>query len=225
MFKIRTAKKKSEAASAPKRAKAGANNKKPAKARAKGAAEGKARKGALPKPLAKPLPKAAAVRGGSAREGKRGKGAATTARKDLVLRKRTPGPRIDLGVGPHSVEPAPGTPPSSGLLAAKAAIDKKATDVVLLDVREVSGLCDEMLVVTARSVPHLQSVADAVEEALRKAGERVVHRDGLAGAEPDWVLLDYGDLMVHVFRPESRESYALEAYYAEARLVARWKND
>jgi ribosomal silencing factor RsfS len=53
----------------------------------------------------------------------------------------------------------------------------------------------------------------------------VVHRDGLAGAEPDWVLLDYGDLMVHVFRPESRASYALEAYYAEARLLARWKND
>jgi ribosome silencing factor RsfS/YbeB/iojap len=201
MFKLRKAAPKSaDSHSAKSSAK-----KKPKDATAK--AKGKAKPGAKARganPKGKPLSK---PRGAS------------------PLRKRSAAPRVDLRIGAETIEPAAGTPESAGLIAARAAMDKKGTEVVLLDVSEISGLCDEMLVVSARSVPHLSAVADGVEEALRKAGERVVHRDGLAGAEPDWVLLDYGNLMVHIFRPEARQNYGLEAYYAEARLIAKWKND
>jgi ribosome-associated protein len=142
-----------------------------------------------------------------------------------VLRKPAARPPVDIGIGAVEVAPAAGTPRSIGLVAAEAAIDKKAFDVVLLDVRGISGLCDEMLVVSARSVTHLSAVCDGVEEVLRKLGERVLHSDGRHAAEPDWILLDYGDLMVHVFRPEARELTQLEAYYASARLVAKWQNE
>jgi ribosome-associated protein len=176
----------------------------------------------------KPKPKAKAKPASKSRGAKSASKPALRAlpkpHKENALRKRGARPH-DLGIGAHTIEPAAGTPETSGIIAARASMEKKATDVVLLDVREISGLCDEMLVVSARSVPHLSAVADGVEEALRKAGERVVHRDGLAGAEPDWVLLDYGNLMVHIFRPEARQNYGLEAYYADAKLVAKWKND
>jgi ribosome-associated protein len=142
-----------------------------------------------------------------------------------ALRKRVAPPKVNLGIGAVNVAPPADEPRTLGRAAAEAAIDKKATDIVLLDVREISGLCDEMLVMTARSVPHLGAVADGVEEALRKQGERLIHSDGRRSAEPDWLLLDYGNLMVHIFRSEARDSYRLEDYYAEARLVAKWKNE
>ncbi|HXC63767.1 MAG TPA: ribosome silencing factor [bacterium] len=150
---------------------------------------------------------------------------AKTARSGAVLRKRVAPPKLHLGIGAVNIAPPVDEPRTLGRDAAEAAMDKKATDIVLLDVREISGLCDEMLVATARSVPHLNAVADGVEEALRKQGERLIHSDGRRSAEPDWLLLDYGNLMVHIFRAEARDSYRLEDYYAEARLVAKWKNE
>jgi|GEM_PF-644672 ribosome-associated protein len=147
------------------------------------------------------------------------------ARPGAVLRKRVAPPKANLGIGAVNIAPPADEPRTLGRDAAEAAIDKKATDIVLLDVREISGLCDEMLVMTARSVTHLGAVADGVEEALRKQGERLIHSDGRRSAEPDWLLLDYGNLMVHIFRAEARDSYRLEDYYSEARLVAKWKNE
>lgn len=222
MFKLRQVSKKKDAPSTAKRAPKRSTAKDATK---KKAAERPAREAATKKRALKPADKAVAKRVGKALPKPNSKGAATTQRRDLVLRKRTVAPMHDLGIGAQSVEPAKDALNSTAVLAGKAAVEKKATDVVVLDVREVSGLCDEMVVCTARSVPHLNAVADAIEEALRNAGERVVHRDGLAGSEPDWILLDYGDMMVHIFRPEARESYALEAYYGQARLLAKWKND
>jgi ribosome-associated protein len=148
----------------------------------------------------------------------------TLLKNGVGLRKRNAGPRVDLGIGPADIVPGPGIPRSAGQVAVEAAIEKKATDVLWLDVRGLSSLCDEMVLATARSVPHLQAVGDFVEEALRKHGERVLHRDGLRGAEPDWLLLDFGDLLVHLFRPEARENYQLETFYAQARVLGRWKN-
>jgi ribosome-associated protein len=150
---------------------------------------------------------------------------AKPARPGAVLRKRVAPPKANLGIGAVNIAPPADEPRTLGRAAAEAAIDKKATDIVLLDVREISGLCDEMMVATARSVPHLNSVADGIEESLRKQGERLIHSDGRHSAEPDWLLLDYGNLMVHIFRAEARENYRLEDYYAEARLVAKWKNE
>jgi len=141
------------------------------------------------------------------------------------LRKPAPKRAVDLGIGAVEILPLKEAARTTGILAAEAAMDKKAFDVVVLDVRGISGLCDEMVVASARSATHLSAVCDGVEEALRKAGERVLHSDGRRSAEPDWILLDYGDLMVHLFRPEAREQTRLEDYYASARLVAKWKNE
>jgi ribosome-associated protein len=130
---------------------------------------------------------------------------------DSRLGKRSPlrkpvarGP-VDVGVGAVEILPLPGNAASIGITAAEAALEKKAFDV--------------------RSVTHLGALCDAVEEAMRKKGERVLHSDGRHAAEPDWILLDYGDLMVHLFRQEARDHTRLEDYYASARLVAKWKNE
>jgi ribosome-associated protein len=142
-----------------------------------------------------------------------------------TLRKPAPRLAVDDGIGPVEIAPPKDAPRTIGIAAAEAAMDKKAFDVVVLDVRGISGLCDEMVVASARSVTHLSAVCDGVEEALRLQGERVLHADGRHSSEPDWILLDYGDLMVHLFRPEARLQTRLEDYYASARLVAKWKND
>jgi ribosome silencing factor RsfS/YbeB/iojap len=165
-------------------------------------------------------PRAAAPQAAVARDGKR-----ELLRKLPVLRKPTPRSPVDVGIGAVEIAPPKDAPRTIGIAAAEAAMDKKAFDVVVLDVRGISGLCDEMVVASARSVTHLSAVCDGVEEALRKQGERVLHSDGRHAAEPDWILLDYGDLMVHLFRPEARLQTRLEDYYASARLVAKWKND
>lgn len=146
-------------------------------------------------------------------------------KRDPLLHRPAPRPAPDLGIGAVEISPPKGAPRTIGIMAAEAAMDKKAFDVVVLDVRGISGLCDEMVIASARSVTHLGAVCDGVEEALRKQGERVVHSDGRHSAEPDWILLDYGDLMVQLFRPETRDHTRLEDYYASARLVAKWKND
>lgn len=109
--------------------------------------------------------------------------------------------------------------------AVQAAIDKKGFDILVLDVAEISGLCDRMILCSARSTTHLSSVADAIEDALRKAGQRLLHSDGRRTAEPEWLLLDYGDLMVHVFRQQARTDYQLEEYYSSGKVLAKIAND
>jgi len=115
-------------------------------------------------------------------------------------------------------------PEEPAMKAAQAAIDKKATDILVLDVAEISGLCDRMILCTATSTTHLSAVSDAIEEALRKAGQRLLHSDGRRTAEPEWVLLDYGDLMIHVFRKQARADYLLEEYYVDGKVLAKFSN-
>jgi ribosome-associated protein len=122
---------------------------------------------------------------------------------------------------------APATPANllqadePAMQAAQAALDKKAFDILVLEVAEISGLCDRMIICSARSTTHLSAVSDAIEDALRKAGQRLLHSDGRRTAEPEWVLLDYGDLMVHVFRQQARSDYQLEEYYSDGKVLAK----
>lgn len=223
MFKLKTNAQRPPADAAPAGEKKGA--KKAHKSGVKRDPKSAARAGG--KAVSKSTSKVAPRRSAQSADGKahRSRGAATTQRLDTVLRKRNAGQRVDLGIGAVSIEPSAGAPRTLGLQAAEAVMEKKGTDVTVLDVREISGLCDEMVVATARSVTHLNALADGVEEAMRKLGERLIHADGRHSAEPDWILLDYGNMMVHLFRAEARENYRLDAYYAEARLLAKWKND
>ena len=90
--------------------------------------------------------------------------------------------------------------------------DMKAEDTITIDLRGKSAIADYMVVTSGRSNRHVGSVADRVLEDLHKAGNRHVRVEGMPLC--DWVLIDAGDVIVHVFRPEARAFYGLEKMWA-----------
>ncbi len=96
-------------------------------------------------------------------------------------------------------------------LAARAADERKASDTVVLDLRERSPLADFFVVTSGTSTPHLRAIAEHVEQALDAAGARTPRREGGDGAR--WILLDYGDVVVHIFHHAEREFYSLESLW------------
>ena len=86
--------------------------------------------------------------------------------------------------------------------------DSKAENIVSIDIQGKSSLCDYMVVASGRSHRHVGAVADHLLKAIKDAGLGQARVEGLAGA--DWVLIDSGDVIVHVFRPEVRDFYNLE---------------
>ena len=103
-------------------------------------------------------------------------------------------------------------------LAASAALDKKALDVAVLDLQGLSGIADFFLICSARSAPQADAIGDAVRAALRSHGVRPRHSEG--SAESGWLLLDYGDVVVHVFLEETRGYYSLERLWGDAPLLS-----
>lgn len=103
-------------------------------------------------------------------------------------------------------------------VAAVAADDKKATDIVLIDLTQVSDVCDYFLICTAANKPQLDAVIEAIEEKVKaNCGERPLAVEGRAGS--NWVLIDYGVVVAHVFKPEVRDFYRLERLWGEAPRV------
>jgi ribosome-associated protein len=101
------------------------------------------------------------------------------------------------------------------LIAAEAMSDKKATDIVALDVSQLLVVTDYFVIGTGRTNVQVRAIADEVEEQLRvKGSEKPIGREG--AGEDKWVLLDYGDFVVHVFQPEERDFYRLERLWADA---------
>ena len=103
-------------------------------------------------------------------------------------------------------------------VAARAALDKKALDVVVLDLQGLSGIADFFLLCSARSTTQADTIADAVRAALRGHGVRPRHSEG--SAESGWLLLDYGDVVAHVFLEATRGFYALERLWGDAPLLS-----
>ena len=101
--------------------------------------------------------------------------------------------------------------------AAQAALDRKALDPVVLDVRQLSGVTDYYLLCSGRSTTHLRSIADGIREEMKSADARLLHGEGTP--ESGWLLLDYGDVLVHVFLEETRVYYALERLWGDAPTV------
>jgi ribosome-associated protein len=99
-------------------------------------------------------------------------------------------------------------------LAAKAALDRKAIDLIVLDVHALSSVTDYFLVCSGRSTTHLASITEAIRAALKETGVRPLHAEGTT--ESGWVLLDYGDVLVHVFLEDTRAYYALERLWGDA---------
>jgi ribosome-associated protein len=101
------------------------------------------------------------------------------------------------------------------LLAAEAASDKKGEDLVALDVSELLVVTEYFVIATGRTNIQVRAIADEIEEQLRvKAGEKPIGREGMG--EDKWVLLDYGDVVVHVFQPDERDFYRLEKLWGDA---------
>lgn len=102
-------------------------------------------------------------------------------------------------------------------IAAEAAISKGGEDLVALDVSEPLPLVDIFLLVTGNSERNVAAIADEVEDRLLRAGHKRVRREGRAEAR--WVLLDFGDLVVHVFHAEERVYYGLERLWKDCPVV------
>lgn len=107
------------------------------------------------------------------------------------------------------------------LSAARAADDKKAEEVVVLDVRKSSPVADYLVIVTALSRPHLQALEDKIEQDLLAEGLALHHRS--RPQTDQWRVLDYGGVLIHLMRAEARELYALERLHVEAKEVA-WRS-
>lgn len=98
--------------------------------------------------------------------------------------------------------------------AARAADDKKATDLQILEVADILAVVDLFALVTASNPRHLKAVGEEVERVLREQHERKpLRREGTP--DSGWMLLDYGDLVVHLFSSDRREFYALERLWAD----------
>ena len=101
--------------------------------------------------------------------------------------------------------------------AARAALDKRATDLLVLDVRRVSTVADYFVLCSGKSTTHVESISEAIREDLKTDGTRPLHTEGVA--ESGWILLDYGDVLVHVFLEDTRAYYALERLWGDAPAV------
>jgi ribosome-associated protein len=103
------------------------------------------------------------------------------------------------------------------MTAIAAARDKKATDIVVLDLRKTGAFTDYFLICTGANPRQVHAIADAVEQALKTRQVRPSHLEGYQRAE--WVLVDYFDFVVHVFSPSARSFYGLERLWGSASRI------
>ncbi len=113
--------------------------------------------------------------------------------------------------------PATASTAAQAQRAAALCLDRKAVDIVILDLRQVSSATDYFVVASGTSDTHVRAIAEHVLEELRKEGVRTHHVEGLQAGR--WVLLDYVDFVVHVFHPVLREFYQLERLWSDADVI------
>lgn len=118
-------------------------------------------------------------------------------------------------MGEQDVRHGVAAPLEIARVAALAADDKKATDILVLDLSGLSDVCDYFLICTAQNRPQMDAIVDGIREKVARNCElHPISSEGRQGAS--WVLIDYGATVVHVFRPESREYFRLERLWSEA---------
>lgn len=100
----------------------------------------------------------------------------------------------------------------------KAADDKKAQDIKILDLKEVSPITDYFMICTGSSSTQTKAIADNIEEEIeKKQGIRILRKEGYQ--QGNWILLDYGSVVAHIFKPEEREFYNIERLWGDARQL------
>lgn len=106
----------------------------------------------------------------------------------------------------------------NGVKAAyKGLDDKLAVDIRVLDIREISPIADYFVIASGNNSNQIKAMADSVEEELYKAGFHLNHSEGMQSGS--WILLDFGDIIVHLFNKEDRDFYSLERIWGDAREV------
>jgi len=98
--------------------------------------------------------------------------------------------------------------------AARLTLTKRAEDVVILDLRELEGVCDFFVIATGHSEIQVRAIADAVDDGLRVRGLKPWHSEGFEARR--WILLDYVDFVVHIFHARAREYYLLDKLWGDA---------
>jgi ribosome-associated protein len=159
--------------------------------------------------------------------GRKAPPAAKGARPGLKQAALRPGAKVPARKAPAPAAPvsapvvAAKLPPDDGQLRSLAAVhagaDKKAENPVILDVRGLSGVADYFVLLSAESDRQAAAVADAVDDRLTAMGAQRLGAEGRSGG--GWVLLDFGDVVVHVMSQESRGFYDLEGLWADAPRV------
>lgn len=103
-------------------------------------------------------------------------------------------------------------------MAARVAEEKKAKDILILDLREVTSFTDFFVICTSANPRQAQAIADEIGKQLKTLGELPISSEGYDSAE--WVLLDYGDFLVHIFSEAARKYYDLERLWRPAKVVS-----
>ena len=98
-----------------------------------------------------------------------------------------------------------------------SALERKAEDPVILDMRELTSFADAFVILTGRSDRQVRAIADGIRRALRARGERPLGVEGLESSR--WALIDATDVIVHVFDSDSREEYALDRLWSDAKRI------
>lgn len=107
------------------------------------------------------------------------------------------------------------------LITAEAALEKKAYDILILEIRELTSIADFFVICSGKSDRQVQAIATNIETELRKRGIKPLGIEGFR--EGRWVLLDYGDVVVHVFYAPVRAFYDLEGLWADAPRLKEWE--
>ncbi|MEK6714787.1 MAG: ribosome silencing factor [Candidatus Omnitrophota bacterium] len=102
-------------------------------------------------------------------------------------------------------------------LAVKLAEDKKCENPIILHISKVSNLCDYFVILSAESSRRVETIAEAIKDGFEKKSIKILHYEGKDTCL--WVLLDTGDVIVHVFRSDMREFYALERLWSSAEVI------
>ena len=138
-----------------------------------------------------------------------------------AVRSTTPQSRSRTG-SPTTATASTGQPQSTegldgAMRALSLALDKKALEPVLLDVRQLCSFCNYQLIISGRSDRQVDAISDAIELGLKEEGMRPISTEGARSGQ--WALLDYGDFVVHVFVHAAREHYDLEGLWNDAPRV------
>jgi ribosome-associated protein len=128
-------------------------------------------------------------------------------RRDGLPKRKSPAPARDF------------SPLDLARAIVELAEDKKAADIVLLDLTGLTTLADYFVICSGGSERQLAAIADGIVEGVRKQGIKPIGREGAPASH--WVLIDFGSVIVHVFTPPERDFYQLERHWAEAKTILR----